>query len=201
MRLTGSAPLTTDGALDVKIDGALDARLANTMLSVSGRHVAGSLAIALQLRGTMAKPQAQGAVRLTSGEFRDDQTGFKLTAITGTLAANGDTIRIDRLAGTTPDAGSIAGNGEVRLDPVAGFPGSIRLTGQHAQIVANDIVSATADLALNVSGPLLQKPRVDGRITIVGMDIAVPERFNSVASPIPGTRHLNPTPTAKRGSP
>jgi translocation and assembly module TamB len=189
--------LTTDGALDVKIDGALDARLANTLLSVSGRHVASSLAIALQLRGTMAKPQAQGAVRLTSGEFRDDQTGFKLTAITGTLAANGDTIRIDRLAGTTPDAGSIAGNGEVRLDPAAGFPGSIRLTGERARIVANDIVSATANLALDVSGPLLQKPRVDGSITIVGMDIAVPERFNSVASPIPGTRHLNPTPTAQ----
>ena len=197
VRLTGSAPLAPDGALDAKIDGALDARLANTMLSVSGRHAAGSLAIALQLRGTIAKPQAQGVVRLTGGEFRDDQTGFKLTAITGTLTANGDTIRIDRLAGTTPNAGSIAANGEVRLDAAAGFPGAIRVTGQHAQIVANDIVSATADMALNVSGPLLQKPRVDGRVTIVGMDIAVPNRFNGVASPIPGTRHLNPTPTAK----
>ena len=79
VRLSGSAPLAPDGALDVKIDGALDARLANTMLSVSGRHAAGSLAIALQLRGSMTKPQAQGVVRLTGGEFRDDQTGFKLT--------------------------------------------------------------------------------------------------------------------------
>jgi translocation and assembly module TamB len=197
IRLTGSAPLAPDGALDAKIDGALDARLANTMLSVSGRHAAGSLAIALQVRGTIAKPQAQGVVRLTGGEFRDDQTGFKLTAITGTLTANGDTIRIDRLAGTTPNGGSIAVSGEVRLDAAAGFPGAIRVTGQHAQIVANDIVSSTADMALNVSSPLLQKPRVDGRVTIVGMDISVPNRFNSVASPIPGTRHLNPTPTAK----
>jgi translocation and assembly module TamB len=71
------------------------------------------------------------------------------------------------------------------------------LTGQHAQLVANDIVSATADMALTVSGPLAQKPRVDGRITIVGMDISVPDRFNSVAAPIPGTKHLNPTPTAR----
>ena len=129
VRLTGSAPLAPDGALDVKIDGALDARLANTMLSVSGRHAAGSLAIALQLRGTIAKPQAQGVCASTGGEFRDDQTGFKLTAITGTLTANGDTIRIDRLAGTTPNGGSIAANGEVRLDAAAGFPGAIRLTG------------------------------------------------------------------------
>ena len=77
LRLTGSAPLAPDGPLDVKIDGALDARLANSMLSVSGRHAAGSLAVALQVRGTIAKPQAQGTVRLSGGELRDDQTGFE----------------------------------------------------------------------------------------------------------------------------
>jgi translocation and assembly module TamB len=197
MRVTGSAPLAPDGPLDVKIDGALDARLANSMLSVSGRHAAGSLALALQLRGTIAKPQAQGTVRLSGGELRDDQTGFKLSGVTGTFVANGSTIRIDHLAGTTPNAGSISATGEVRLDPTAGFPGSIRLTGQHAQLVANDILSATADMALDISGPLGQKPKVDGRITIVGMDISVPSRFNSIASPLPGTKHLNPTATAR----
>ena len=197
MRLSGSAPLAPDGPLDVKVDGSLDARLANSMLSVSGRHAAGSLAIAFQLRGTMAKPQAQGRVRLSGGELRDDQTGFKLTGVTGTFVASGDTIRIDHFAGTTPNGGSISATGDVRLNPAAGFPGSIRLSGQHAQLVANGILSATADMALTVSGPLAQKPRVDGRITVVGMDISVPDRFNSVAAPIPGTKHLNPTPTAR----
>jgi translocation and assembly module TamB len=197
MRVTGSAPLAPDGPLDVKIDGALDARLANSMLSVSGRHAAGSLAVALQLRGTIAKPQAQGTVRLSGGELRDDQTGFKLSGVTGTFVANGSTIRIDHLAGTTPNAGSIGASGEVRLEPAAGFPGSIRLTGQHAQLVANDILSATADMALDISGPLGQRPNVDGHITIVGMDISVPSRFNSVAAPLPGTKHLNPTATAR----
>jgi translocation and assembly module TamB len=197
VHVTGSAPLAPDGPLDVKIDGALDARLANSMLSVSGRHAAGSLAVALQVRGTIAKPQAQGTVRLSGGELRDDQTGFKLSGVTGTFVANGSTIRIDHLAGTTPNAGSISATGEVRLDPAAGFPGSIRLTGQHAQLVASDILSATADMALDISGPLAQRPKVDGRITIVGMDISVPSRFNSVAAPLPGTKHLNPTTTAR----
>ena len=159
LRLTGSAPLAPDGPLDVKVDGSLDARLANSMLSVSGRHAAGSLAIAFQLRGTMAKPQAQGTVRLSGGELRDDQTGFKLTAVTGTFVANGDTIRIDHFAGTTPNGGSISATGEVRLDPAAGFPGSVRVTGQHAQLVANNILSATADMALTITGPLAQKPQ------------------------------------------
>jgi translocation and assembly module TamB len=197
VRVTGSAPLAPDGPLDVKVDGSLDARLANSMLSVSGRHAAGSLMIAFQLRRTMAKPQVQGSVRLSGGELRDDQTGFKLGGVTGTFVASGDTIRIDHFAGTTPNGGSISATGEMRLDPGAGFPGSVRLTGQHAQLVANDFLSATADMALTISGPLAQKPRVDGRITIVGMDISVPDRLGSVAAPIPGTKHLNPTPTAR----
>ena len=197
VRLTGSAPLAAYGALDLRIDGKLDAGLANNALSVSGRHVSGALAIVLQVRGTIAKLQAQGSVRLANGGFSDDQTGFKLAAIGGQFLANGDAVRIDRLTGTTPNGGWIAASGEVKLDPAAGFPGSIRLTGKRAQVVANEIVTATADLALDVSGRLGQKPNVDGRITIVSMDITVPDRFSSITAPIPGTRHLNPTPTAR----
>ena len=197
LRVTGSAPLTSDGALDLRIDGRLDAGLANNALSLSGRRMTGALTLALQLRGTIAKPQALGSLRLANGEFRDDETGFRLSGITGILAANGDTIRIDRLSGATPDDGTIAATGELRLDPAAGFPGSIRVTGRHAQVVANTIVAATADLALTVSGRLAEKPNVDGRITIVSMDITVPERFSSVSAPIPGTKHVNPTPTAR----
>jgi translocation and assembly module TamB len=196
LRVTGSAPLTIDGVLDLRIDGRLDAGLANNALSLSGRRMTGALTLALQLRGTLAKPQAQGSVRLANGEFRDDQTGFRLSGISGNLVANGDTIRIDRLSGATPDGGTISATGDLRLDPAAGFPGSIRVTGRHAQVVSNNVVAATADLALTVSGKLAEKPNVDGRIAIDSMDITVPQRLTSVSAPIAGTKHVNPSPTA-----
>jgi translocation and assembly module TamB len=63
--------------------------------------------------------------------------------------------------------------------------------------VASAIVAATADLALTMSGKLAEKPNVDGRITIDSMDITVPDRFSSISAPIPGTSHVNPTPTAQ----
>jgi translocation and assembly module TamB len=197
IRLTGSAPLKPDGALDVRIDGKLDAGLANNTLSVSGRSLTGALAVAMQARGTLAKPQAQGEIRLTNGEVRDDQTGFRLSAINAVVVANGDTLRIDRFSGATPNGGSISATGDVRLDPAAGFPGTMRLTGKRAQVVANAIVTATADMALSLSGPLAQRPKVEGRITIDSMDITVPNRFGGVSDPIPGTKHVNPTPTAR----
>jgi translocation and assembly module TamB len=58
-------------------------------------------------------------------------------------------------------------------------------------------VAASADLALTLSGKLAQKPNVEGRIAIDSMDITVPDRFNSVSAPFPGTKHLNPSPTAQ----
>ena len=90
----------------------------------------------------------------------------------------------------------ISASGEVRLDPAAGFPGEMRVTGKHAQVVANSVLTATADIAVTVSGRLAQKPNVDGRITIESMDVTVPDRFGSISAPIPGTEHVNPTPTA-----
>ncbi len=52
-------------------------------------------------------------------------------------------------------------------------------------------------MAIDVTGRLAETPNISGRITIVSMDITVPDRFDSVTAPIPGTRHLNPTPTAR----
>ena len=197
LRVAGSAPLSSEGALDLKIDGKIDARLANSALSPTGRSITGAIVVAAQLRGTVAKPEAEGSIRIANGEFRDEQSGFKLSGISAVIIANGDMIRIERLEGATPDGGTISASGEARLDPAAGFPGTIRVTGKHAQLVATSIVSATADLALTVSGKLAQKPNVDGRITIDSMDVTVPDRFSSVSAPIPGTKHVNPTPTAE----
>ncbi|HLX97507.1 MAG TPA: translocation/assembly module TamB domain-containing protein [Roseiarcus sp.] len=197
LRVTGSAPLASDGPLDLRIDGRLDASLANNALSLSGQRMTGALTLALQLRGPLLKPEAQGSIRLANGEFRDDQTGFRLSGITGLLNANADTVRIERLSASTPNGGTISASGDLRLDPVAGFPGSIRVTGKHAQLVASTIVAATADLDLTLTGKLAQRPNVGGRIAIDSMDITVPGRFNSVSAPIPGTKHVNPTPTVK----
>ena len=197
VRATGSAPLTIGGALDVKIAGKLDAGLLNNALSISGRHFSGALAIDLQARGTVAKPLAEGSLTLSDGAFSDDQTGLKITSISGLILAKGANLRIDRLSGKTPNGGSIGATGQVRLDPAAGFPGALHVTSQHAELVATAIVAAVADMSLDVTGALARTPDVAGRVSIVSMDINVPDRFSSVTSPIPGTRHVNPNATAR----
>ena len=122
LHVAGSPGAHERGRAQLEVDGRIDAGLANNALSLSGRRMTGALTLALQLRGTIAERQTLGSVRLANGEFRDDQTGFRLTGIAGILVANGDTIRIDRLSGATPDGGTIAATGDMRLDPAARLP-------------------------------------------------------------------------------
>ena len=192
-----SAPLSSDGAFDLRIDGRLDAGLSNNVLSLAGRRVTGAITIAAQLSGTIAKPRAQGSIRLANAEFRDDVTGFELYRHYGAIAPMARRSASTNSSGATPDGGTLSASGEMRLDPAGGSPGAIRVNGRHAQLVANSIVSATADLALTITDKLGQKPNFDGRITIDLMDITVPDRFSSVSAPFPDTKHVNPTPPAQ----
>ena len=83
--------------------------------------------------------------------------------------------------------------GRVGVDPAAGFPADLRVTATNAQVLSSDIVSATTNLGLQITGPLARTPRVAGRIDIVSMDVSVPDRLPDTSSPLPGTKYVKPT--------
>lgn len=197
LHLTGSAPLDGAGALDLKAQGKLDAAIANPILDVSGRHVSGTVLIDAHVAGAVAKPQAEGNLTISGGAFSDTDLGLKLDHMEARIAARGEKILVERFAATTPNGGSLGASGEVWLDPAAGFPGSVHITGQKAQLVANSIFAASANLALDLSGSLARAPQIGGRIGIVSMDITVPERLPSTLRPLAGTRHVKPTPAVE----
>jgi translocation and assembly module TamB len=197
LRLSGSAPLDVKSAIDLKVQGKLDAAVANPILAVTGRRVSGMAVIDARVTGTIEKPQAGGSLSLTGGDFVDAELGLKLDHIDARIVARGETITVERFAAATPNGGTLGASGDVRLDPMAGFPGALRITGQRAQLVANNTVTASADLALELSGSLGRDPQIVGRIGIVSMDITIPERLPSTSRPLPGTRHINLTPMAK----
>ena len=103
----------------------------------------------------------------------------------------GPTLAIERFSAHTPNGGTISANGKVRLDPQAGFPGSIRIDGKRAQLVASGLVTAVADLDLDLAGPLAQRPRIGGRVDVVSLEVAVPDRLPSRLRPVDGIKHVN----------
>ncbi|MDF2974316.1 MAG: hypothetical protein K0R61_4766, partial [Microvirga sp.] len=95
-----------------------------------------------------------------------------------------------------PNGGSLAARGQVTIDPAAGFPGEVRITGSRAQLVSNETIEASADLDLTLTGPLTSRPRAAGRINIITMNVSVPDRLPTTLRPLPGTKHVRPTSTA-----
>lgn len=196
LRISGNVPLNQSGQIDLSVQGRLDLSIANGFLSASGRSVTGAAALDARIAGTTTAPIVNGAVTLTGGSFTDALQGVRLTNIQGRLVAQGTNISIERLSAATPNAGTLSLNGRIGLDPAAGFPGDIRITGQRAQLVSNDLVTTVADLALSLSGPLAQNPRIQGQVRILSMDVTIPERLPTTLKPIEGTKHVRPTPTA-----
>jgi translocation and assembly module TamB len=197
--VTGSAPMAATGALDLRAAGRIDAAVANTLLSASGQRLAGTANIDMRVTGTMSAPQLGGTASLANGSFTDQERGVRLNAITARLIARGDVITVESLTAATPAGGSLSGSGRIEVDPAAGFPADIRLVGRRAQLVSSDVVTAVANLDLAVTGPLARAPRVSGRVDLVSMDVAVPDRLPATLQPLPETRHVGATgPTKQR---
>ena len=197
LRVEGSAPLDPAGSLDLAIRGALDVGLANVALAASGRRVAGRLSIDLRAQGRANQPQMSGTASLAGGSFEDPLAGIKFDRIEALLRGRGEEITIERFTAATRGNGSVSVAGTVRVAPDAGFPASLRINGQSAELVSNDIVTAVADLALQLSGPLASRPKVSGRISFQSIDVRVPDRIPVSLRPLEDVVQVEPTPAAR----
>ncbi len=189
----GSVPLSAAGALDIGVRGSIDAALANVALAASGRSVSGRVSIDARARGAIAKPSLSGQATLSGGTFTDPVAGVKLTNIQASLRARGEDIAIDRATASTRNGGTISASGTINIDPAANFPANIRVASNKAELVSNDIVTAVGTLALNLSGPLASRPRVDGKVSLDSMDVRVPDRLPALSRPLADTRHIAPS--------
>jgi translocation and assembly module TamB len=196
LTVRGTAPLNATGALDLAAQGRLDAVLANPMLAPQGRRLTGTVALDMRAAGTASAPRLSGTANFVNGSFTDALQGVRLTGIEARLAANGENLVIERAAAQTPNGGTLSASGRLQLDPAAGFPGQIRIQGNRAQLVSSGIVTAVANFGLDISGPLAQRPRIGGRVDVLSLDVAVPDRLPASLRPVDGIKHVRPTGTA-----
>ncbi|GJD99378.1 translocation/assembly module TamB domain-containing protein [Methylobacterium isbiliense] len=189
--LGGFLPVETGGPLGLSARGSLDAALANTLLSTSGQRLAGRVAFEGEASGTVAAPRLSGHATLSGGSFTDPLQGIRLTDIQGRVSGRGDALVIERLTAATRNGGSLRAEGRVALSPAQGFPGTLRIGGTRAELVASPLMTAVTDLDLSLSGPLARTPRVGGRVDVVSLEVGVPDRLPATVQPLPGLRHVN----------
>jgi translocation and assembly module TamB len=197
LTLAGTSPLAVDGPLDLALKGRIDLGIAGRKLAAAGRRVSGSVAIDGRATGTLGRPTASGSAALTNGTYQDAVSGTRFDSIRASLVAREDRIMIENASATARNGGTVGASGEFRLDPAAGFPGTVKIVGRRAEIARTSLATAIVDLDLALNGPLARFPRLSGKVGIETLDISIAGQISDSAQPLPGTRHIRPTPTAK----
>jgi translocation and assembly module TamB len=188
---SGTVPLDGAGTIALTAKGRLDAAVGNATLAPSGRTVSGTVLVDAHVSGTRAKPQIGGVATMTGGTFRDSLLGTRLDAIEAKITAEGDRITVERLTAATPNGGALSGSGQVRLDPEAGFPGTVSIRGQEATLANSALVTAQANLAVDITGALARDPRIGGRVDLTRVNVEIPDRLPATLKPIDGVTHVN----------
>ncbi|MBY0610847.1 MAG: translocation/assembly module TamB domain-containing protein [Beijerinckiaceae bacterium] len=199
LTLRGAVPLSATGSLDVTAQGRLDASIANASLAADGRSVGGSVAPDFRARGPLGAPQVTGSAALSKGSYSDALLGVQLKGVEARFLARGTEVTIEAASATTRNGGTLGASGRIRIDPAAGFPAMIRVTGQKAELMSSGFLTAVASLDISVSGPLLQRPNIGGKVAIETIEVNVADRLPTSVRPVAGIRHVNATGTvAKR---
>jgi translocation and assembly module TamB len=171
LQIEGQAPLNRSAPIALKANGTFDLVLLNPILEAGGQRVRGDVDLHADLAGTLADPQAHGKVTLTRAEIQDFARGLHLSDISGSLDADGDQVRLQNLIAHA-GAGTISAKGSLGLKD--GLPLSLTLEARNARPFASDLITATADMDLTISGPLRQRIEAAGRLRIIRADLTIP---------------------------
>jgi translocation and assembly module TamB len=183
LTVAGTAPLKTGGLLDLRADGDINLAVANPLLGATGQHVEGVVAIASRIGGTLKAPAVSGTARLTSGDFRDYAQGVHLSNIAAVIAESGQTIRIESLTAVAGN-GTFSGNGTIGI-MAPGMPIDLRIMARNATPLSGELVTATLNADLSITGQAEGRVLLGGRIFIQQAVVQVPNKLPASVATIP----------------
>jgi translocation and assembly module TamB len=194
---SGTAPLSMDGAIDLKVAGSADAALANLALEAGGRRVRGSVTLEALVGGTPRSPQVKGTLRLANGDFQDLVVGVHLSGVKLELQGTGDHLQLTSFSARAGE-GTVTATGSIGLG--AGFPVEITLKGRNAQPLSSDLLTADLDMDLRLRSRLGERIDIAGSIHVNRADINIASTFppevavlevRGVGQPPPAPRRLD----------
>ena len=123
---------------------------ADTLWRLSGVEVfdlSGPIAVGADISGRLVDPTIRGSIRSENARIESAVTGMVLQNVTTSGRFGGSRLILDRIAGRTPDGGTVSGSGAV--DFSGGSPSfDLDFNVANAELLGRD------DLAATVTGPI-----------------------------------------------
>jgi translocation and assembly module TamB len=199
LQVTGMVPLDPTAPFDLHSNGTVDLAMLDPLLTANGRSVHGMVTLDLAIAGTAAAPRVTGAVKIANGEMQDFLQGIHITAINGTVDAAGDTVRLTQLNAKAGD-GTLAVSGTVGVSS-PGMPVNMTITARNARPLASDLLNATLDADLTLTGELEGALALGGRIHVDKANLQIPDSFPQSVAVLnvrrPGQKEAPPAPPAQ----
>ncbi len=172
MQASGQVPLNRDAPIALKLSGNFNLNVINPIIEASGQRVLGAVRIDAELAGTPAAPQARGTLVLSGGDLQDYPRGLHLSDISATLAGDGDQVRLQELTAHA-GAGTVSASGTLGLGG-GDLPVALQINSHGAKPFASDLLTATIDMDLKISGGLRSQLNATGSVQIDHADINIP---------------------------
>lgn len=172
LRLSGQAPLSRSAVIGLSVHGTVSLDMLNPILEARGQRLLGQARIDADIDGTLAAPGARGTLTLSSGEFQDYPRGVHLRDISATLQADGTQLTLRQLMAHA-GAGTVAINGTLGLRQ-PDMPLTLSVSARNAQPLASDLLTATVNMDLNLTGTLPRSLSATGTVHVVRAEINVP---------------------------
>ena len=187
---SGRIPLAGDG-IGVTINGEAPLSLANRFLAERGAQVSGTLKLSANVSGNLRKPSIRGMFSTVSASFVDPETNVQLNDIAMMASIDGETVTLRNVSAALASGGGIGASGTISTNAAAGFPANIRITLDKARYADGNMVVATVDGALAITGALTRDPLLSGTIDVDRAEILVPDNLGGGAAAI-DVKHIDP---------
>jgi translocation and assembly module TamB len=173
LAVSGQVPLSSTGPLDLRAQGSADLYLVDPILAARGNLVHGQVQLDARASGTLGDPRLSGTFQLDRGEVQDFDLGAQLTDIEALIQLADRQLRITRLTARA-GRGTISATGTIGvLQP--DLPVRLRLQARDARPLSSDLLTATLDADLAVSGRLAERLLLSGDIHIDQAQIRIPK--------------------------
>nr|WP_245428860.1 translocation/assembly module TamB domain-containing protein [Phyllobacterium phragmitis] len=193
---SGRVPLSGSG-LGVDVTGSVPLALADRFLADRGGQASGTLSLTANVSGSFDKPAIRGMFSTSGARLADPQTNVQLQNINIMGSMDGQTVTIRSATAGLSTGGSINANGTVSIDASANFPADIRITFNRARYADGNLIVATVNGGLAITGPLMRDPLISGRIDVERAEISVPESLGGGAANI-DVKHIHTPPAVER---
>lgn len=173
LTIVGTAPLTPDGNIDLKVKGNTDLALINPLLNAQGQNLRGTVNVDGTITGTQLLPRAEGTAVLSDGDFQDYVQGVHVAGISARIVAQGNRITISEFKGRA-GKGTVSADGNIDLW-APGVPVNLAINASNARMLAGNLMTVDGDATLKLTGQLASHVNLIGTVRIDEGEVNLPE--------------------------